>query len=74
MLAQSFPVIIKSTFFSQNSPGSNDATTTPIKEKKSQKAKIFGTLSIKKAFVKAKRSNVNDFVDDLVNVIGSTFF
>lgn len=73
MPAQPPPVIIKSTSVSQNSPGDNSATTTPTNEKKSQKAKIPGTPSIKEAFAKVKRSNINDLIDDLTNVMGSTF-
>ena len=74
MPAQPSPVIIMSTFVSQNSPGDNDAITTPTKEKKSRKAKILGTPSTKKAFAEAKRPNVNNLVDDLADVVGSTFF
>ena len=48
-------------------------TTTLTKLKKSQKPKIPGTLSIKKAVAKAKHSAINDFVDDLANVVGFIF-
>lgn len=73
MPAQPPPVIIKSTSVSQNSPRDNGTTTTPTKEKKSRKAKIPGTPSTKKAFAEVKRPNINDLVDDLADVVGSTF-
>lgn len=74
MPAQLLPIIIKSMFVSQNNPGDNGATTTPTNEKKSRKAKILGTTSTKKAFAEAKCPNINDLVDNLFNVVGSTFF
>ena len=73
MPAQPPPLIITSTSTSQNSPRANCATITPTKEKKSQKPKIPGTLSTKKAVAKAKHSVVNNLVDDLANVVGFIF-
>lgn len=74
MLAQLAHVIIRSTSGSQDTPGDNGSTTTPTNKKKSQKAKIFGTLSIKKAIAKAKHPNIYDLIDDFANVVGPTFF
>ena len=74
MPAQLPSIIIKSTSVSENSPGDNHATTTPTKEKKSQKVKISGTPFTKETFAEAKRPNINDFVDDLANVVGLGFF
>lgn len=73
MPAQSLPLIITFTSVSPNSPRASDVTTKPTKEKNSQKAKITGTLSTKKAVVKAKRPIINDLVDDLINIMDSTF-
>ena len=73
MLAQPPLIIIKSTSVSQNSPGDNGATTTPTKEKKSRKAKIPSIPSTKEAFAEAKRPNINDLINVLADVLGSTF-
>lgn len=45
----------------------------PYQKKKIWKSKISGTLSTKEAFAKAKRLSINDFVDDLINVVGSIY-
>lgn len=74
MLVQPLPIIIKSMFVSQNCLGDNGTTTTPTKEKKSWKVKISSKPFIKEAFAKTKRLNVNNLVDDLANIVGSTFF
>lgn len=46
----------------------------PTKKKKSQKVNIPGIPSTKEAFAEAKRPNVNNLVDDLADVVDSTFF
>lgn len=58
---------------SQNSPENNSAITTPIVEKKSQKAKIPSKSSIKETVAKVKYSSVNNFVNDYVDIVGSIF-
>ena len=67
------PLIIMSMSASQNSLGVNFATVTPTKKKKSQKPKILDTPLTKEAVAKAKYSIVNDFVDDLTNIMDSIF-
>ncbi len=49
-------------------------TTMSTKKKKSQKPKIPGTPSIKKAVAEAKCLHINDFIDDFANIVSSMFF
>lgn len=46
----------------------------PIKKKKSQKTKISGTPSIKEVFAGIKHPAINNFIEDLANIVGSTCF
>lgn len=45
-----------------------------IKEKKNQKVNFFSTLFIKKAMIKAKRLFINNFLNDLANIMSLVFF
>lgn len=49
------------------------AITMLIKEKKSQKLKIFDILSIKKTVVKVKYLAINNFINHLANIVGFIF-
>lgn len=69
----SFPLIIISTFVPQNNLDNNDITIMLTKKKKSWKAKILGTLFIKNIVTEVKHLIVNDFVDNIANIAGSTF-
>lgn len=50
-----------------------EGTIILTKEKNSQKPKILCTLSIKEAIAKTKCPAINDFVDNLANVVNSRF-
>lgn len=73
MSIQPLPIIIMSLTISQNSPRDNGVITILIIEKKSRKVKISSTFSIKEVFIKAKHLSINNFLDDLANIMGSTF-
>lgn len=60
-------------FINQNSQKDNIAITILTKEKKSQKAKFFNTFLIKKVVPKAKYLAINDFVNNLINIMGLIF-
>lgn len=74
MPMQLSPFIITSTSVSPNNLRANFVITMPIKENKSQKAKIPGILSTKKAVVAIKYSAINNFIDNLANSVNSIFF
>lgn len=73
ILTQPLPLIITSMSVSQNSSGVNFAIITLTKGKKSWKPKFLGISSTKKDVVKAKRPAVNDFVDNLADIVSFIF-
>lgn len=70
MLAQLSSLMVTSLSVGQNTLA---AIIMQRKEKKSQKSKIPGISSTKKAVAKAKCPIVNDLVKDLANIVGSIF-